>query len=142
MLLRRGTSINLYNSVVKGFRKGCLDLDDSETFKVAKTDEFAMQSVVFSCGSVALVEEGDAFNTVEFFSAQRNNKVDNIVKSGYIFPNSDKLTKSTRIRDSWFKSTRFIGAVKDSASDWTKVGQLDFNLYLFDTSKLTLWHFG
>lgn len=120
MLLRRGTSINLYNSIVRGFRKGCLDLDDAETFSVAQTDEFTMNSVVFSCGKIALIEEGDAFDTAEFFKDQRNNKVLNIVSSGYIFDNAEDMTRATRIRDSWFERTRYVGAVKDAASDWTK----------------------
>lgn len=120
ILLRRGTSINLYNSIVRGFRKGCLDLDDAETFSVAQTDEFVINSVVFSCGKIALIEEGDAFDTVEFFKDQRNNKVLNIVSSGYIFDNAEDMTRATRIRDSWFERTRYVGAVKDAASDWTK----------------------
>ena len=120
MLLRRGTSINLFNSVVAGFRKGCLDIDDVETFRIAQSTDFKMQSVVFSCDKVALVEEGDAFNTPDFFLKQKRNEVASLSTDSYIFANAKSMTTPTRVRDTWFKSTRFIGAVESADKDWTK----------------------
>lgn len=120
MLLRRGTSINLFNSVVTGFRKGCLDIDDAETFRIAQSTDFKMQAVVFGCDKTALVEEGDAFNTVDFFEAQRLNVVTPVSTESYILPNANEITRTIRVRDAWFESTRFIGAIENSSSDWTK----------------------
>lgn len=120
MLLRRGTSINLFNSVVAGFRKGCLDIDDTETFRISQSTDFKMQAVVFGCEKTALVEAGDPFDTVDFFKAQRQNVVAAISTEDYILPNATDITRSIRVRDAWFENTRFIGAVKDNSSDWTK----------------------
>lgn len=123
MLLRRGTSINLHNSVVKGFKDGCLDIDDAATFEVAQSDEFAMSSVVFSCDTVAEYEDGDLFNTVDFFEALPNNLSMTTVptdEKDYIFVNADSMTAATRLRDRWFQRTDYVGAVESADADWTK----------------------
>jgi hypothetical protein len=130
MLLRRGTGATFYNAVITGFKDGCLDFDDGETFNfgasvaadnsVNATGLKMQSSVVYCPESTNFFEENDAWSIESWFLAQPGNQVADPLLQGYVPAADSPLLKAgTTPFDLFFDDVDYIGAVKDAESDWT-----------------------
>ena len=125
MLLREGTGANLSNLVVTGFGDDCIDIDHPETFAAAGgsiaglNGTLTINSAVANCSTTFREETGDAFTVQAWFEAGSNNSSTNPGMTSYINSSVVNAVTPTAPTDPWFDTTDYIGAVKDSASDWT-----------------------
>lgn len=129
MLLRRGTGLTLYNTVITGFKSSCIDIDDTETFSngavfkngaLESANGLQMTHSVINCSRTFDVEGGDLWNTSGWYSAQAGNSIQDPGLNGWI-PAAGSPLKGNGITpfDLFFDEVDFIGAIRDEASDWT-----------------------
>jgi len=127
MLIREGTGGNFYNFVIAGFGDSCIDIDTAETFTAAGTPNnltgtLTMNNSVVDC-SKNFVEDTDEAYTVEaWFTAQDGNTETSINMTDYINTsdvNALSAFDPTQL-GSFFDAASYVGAVKDSDSDWTE----------------------
>jgi hypothetical protein len=125
MLLREGTGAVLSNLIVTGFGDDCIDIDHAETFAAAGgsiaglNGTLSINSAIASCTTTFREEAGDAFTVQAWFEAGSNNSTTNPGMTSYINSTVANGITPTAPSDPWFDTTDYIGAVKDSASDWT-----------------------
>ncbi len=127
LLYREGTNGRILNGIVSGFPT-CLDIDQASTYNNLSGDEFA--SLYFSCTTSFDADTGEVSDEQTVFTSQSaNNKTGASTLSGFTFisggtgvvPGANEqavtaLDPSTI--DSFFTSTNYIGAVKDSSDTW------------------------
>lgn len=126
LLLRRGTGADLKNVIVTGFTKGCIDIDDAETFvngaAVQGSDlvpsGLKMTSSIVSCAKPFEAENGDAWSTKTWFLSQKGNlEVDPALVGGVPSKSSPALGAGVTPDDLFFDPVDFIGAIGNE--DWT-----------------------
>lgn len=120
ILLRRGTGLMLFNSIVTGFSKSCLDLDDDETFRFGSNGGIAIESTVFQCSKNFDEEQGDLWGLSDWFNRQIGNDLTDPKLVGAISTSSTSLTTPVVPEDFFFDEVDYVGAIRDSGSDWTK----------------------
>lgn len=120
MLLRRGTGAHIVNSIVTGFGKACIDIDDAETFTNASatTAGLKIESAIFNCAKPFESEAGDTFSTQDWFASQAFNAVVDPQLNGWV-PNTagPAFQNATVLDDYFFEPTDFVGAI--GTDDWT-----------------------
>lgn len=129
MLLRRGTGAQMSNFVMTGFSKGCIDIDDKETFangasvnggSVLATGLKMTHSVV-GCAKAFETEDGDLWSTAEWFKSQEGNSVAQVELDGWMPKvGSSLLTSGQSPEDFFFEPVEFIGAFGEEnwAATW------------------------
>ncbi len=136
ILLREGTAANLWNVVVADFGDACLDIDQDSTFTVSGTSatdltgDLTMESTLLStsCNTV-FKDDGNVFDLETWFNNQNGNLVaaDTLTApSGaasfktFINGATENGVTATDVNavDSFFDTTDYIGAVKNTANDW------------------------
>jgi hypothetical protein len=119
MLLRRGTGAELSNSIITGFTKGCVDIDDNETFVNATTASgILMSQMILDCKKPFEAEAGDLFSTDTFLTAQPGVKVTSPRLFGWIpTAGSPALVGGVTPEDFFFEPVDFIGAF--GSEDWS-----------------------
>jgi hypothetical protein len=139
-LLRRGTGANIYNTIFTAFNDACFDLDDDETFTNAWdgqtssniTGQLTVDSTIFNCTTNFKEKSGDKWSIKTFVMTK--NKLNKEADPKLTAPTNEASPDfspasgspavgsgvATQPSDSWFDSVDYIGAIKDSASDWTK----------------------
>jgi len=131
--LRRGTEAHIMNSVVAGWKKACLDLDDQATFDHATAGDIVIENSVFACDTLAIVKDGtdgtpaDPIDVATFLRDAAGNEVATDVGLVDAFnvlapkfaPTSSSPANSlpTLPSDSFFEAVSFKGAVGEN--DWT-----------------------
>jgi hypothetical protein len=100
--LRRGTGLELYNSVVTG-SDSCLRIQGESLNQL--DDTIVFDGVTLDC---ATVNEGDDVDAVQAFLDGSN-----------VAEGANAATPANLSGDSFFDATSFIGAVQDAANDWT-----------------------
>ncbi|RUO29168.1 hypothetical protein CWE12_09275 [Aliidiomarina sedimenti] len=128
ILLRRGTSAELYNFVVTG-EPGmgeCFELNDQETVDNADSGDLRFEHSIIHCSEPFKdsVDETDTviFDAETWFLAQPGNSTDDPLLGGY-FPSavSPALGAGLNVAnevDTWFDDVDYIGAF-DGENDWT-----------------------
>lgn len=113
MLLRRGTGAEISNSIVMGFKKACIDIDDAETFNNAPTATgITMSHMILDCAKSFELENGDAFVTEKFLKSQENVQVSSASLLGWLpRPGSPALRGGSTPEDLFFEPVEFIGAM-------------------------------
>jgi hypothetical protein len=126
ILLREGTGAVLSNLIVTGFADDCIDIDHAATFVAAGgsieglNGTLSINSAIANCSTTFREEAGDNFTVQAWFEAGKNNSTANPnMATTYINSSVANGITPTAPTDSWFDTTTYIGAVKDSASDWT-----------------------
>lgn len=121
LLLRRGSGVNVYNSVFTGFKRGCLDIDDNETFRNASNGGMIFENNIISCASNFQVDADDVFSVEDFY---RNEGIANITVDPKLagwapLANSPLLVnEDITPLDLFFDEVDYIGAVKDQKDTW------------------------
>ena len=127
IVLRRGTTAKLYNFVVTNFRDACYDLDSTATFTAAGssatniTGDTVVQSSIFGCNDPTDDETGDPWDLATFVTNQPNNVFRNTTLAGVVNGANEAAVSATDVStiDAFFDSVDYIGAVKDTAGNWT-----------------------
>jgi hypothetical protein len=117
ILLRRGSGLRLYNSIITGFKNSCLNFDDAGTFN---GDNLTMEGTVIFCGKNYDEQPADPFSISQWFLAGASNVVKNPGMNGAVSPQSQVLTTPVTPADFFFEEVDFVGGIRSSAQDWTK----------------------
>jgi len=113
IILNSGTNSEYYNSVVTGFSRGCLDVDDAGT-----TGKF--HSVFFSC-PVAFDDDADGVAAALFAAGTRNTANGTSTLSGFVNGTNENAVQAygqLKAVSSFFDETSYIGAVRDAGDTW------------------------
>lgn len=124
---RRGTGVNITNSIFTGFGK-CIDLDDSSTFANAGTPSSlsgntTMENTILNCNSNFVEEAGDPWTVQSWFEAQQGNMVSNPMLEGVFPPAGAAYLNGYPVDmekfDSFFQNYDHIGAFSGAKAAWT-----------------------
>jgi hypothetical protein len=130
VVLRDGTAANLHNMVIKTAGAGCINIDHGPTFLVGGTSATSQTGELTIANSLCdsatatpfALAADDLWNTSTWFLNQPGNLVGTaIFVNGYL--NSGAINArpaSNFASDDFFDNVDYIGAVKDSANDWTQ----------------------
>lgn len=125
-LLRRGTGVNIWNSVFTGFGSSCLKLDGEATYVNAGapgdlTGELTMVHSYVDCTTNFSDGKGATFAVGDWFNTQMMNKAADPILNGYLPGVGSPLpTGGMPVGDSFFDSVSYVGAFADANDDWTK----------------------
>jgi hypothetical protein len=129
ILLRAGTSAELYNVIVTGPEKmgECFEVNTTETANFANSGDLVFRNSIIDCAEpFANIKDSAGnvtFNAKTWFESQPNNLVGDALLGGYIpAPNSPALANGYNVSnnvDGWFDNVNYIGAF-NGTTDWTK----------------------
>lgn len=129
IVLRRGTAANIYNSVITGYGKSCLTIDDAATYAVSGppgnlTGLLTIENSYVQCNKAFNDQAGLPFNVSNWFDMQPGNVVGDPQLNNYLPAFGSPLTDSAppSTDDLFFVKTDYIGAFKNEDDDWTKGG--------------------
>jgi len=133
VLLRRGTGVNIWNSVVVGGFSSCLTIDGPATFSHAGTPgslsgTLTIQNSFVNCTSNFADGEGATFTTSDWFLSQSGNQEGDPLLNGYLpASGSPLILGGAAVNDPFFTVVDYVGAFKDESDDWTKEWTFNFN---------------
>ncbi len=125
-LLRRGTGVNIYNSVFSGFAGGCLRLDGAATYINGGepnnlSGELTIENTYVNCATNFADSGNTTYTTEEWFYAQSGNfERDPQLNGIYPADGSPLLNSAPVAGDEFIDSVSYIGAFKDANDDWAK----------------------
>ena len=131
--LKAGTGMHLYNSVIGGVfpsgGEGCIRISGAETFSqsgasaAALNGTLIMENSRITTACAADLQGSGTFTATDWFNAQAGSSagtVDLGGSNGWVNGSTiNAIAPKTSALDSWFDSVDYIGAIKDSSSDWT-----------------------
>lgn len=124
---RRGTGINITNSIFTGYGN-CIDLDDSSTFANAGTPSSlsgntTMENTILDCSTNFVEESGDPWTVQSWFEAQSGNSQISASLEGVFPPTGAPYLNGFPVDmekfDSFFQNYDHIGAFSGAKSAWT-----------------------
>ncbi|NRA63052.1 MAG: hypothetical protein HRU19_01145 [Pseudobacteriovorax sp.] len=117
ILLRRGTSAKIYNSVIANFKNACIKIDDAATFA---SDIQIYNTVLANCKEGATIaEEGDGFVTSDWFSAFAGNSIENALTTVDRLYSSQITDGQELPANDFIEKTSYRGAIESAEKDWT-----------------------
>lgn len=128
LLLRHGTAGRLYNVIVSGFTKACLDIDSAETFKNGGAQNgqkvtasgLVMVNSILNCKKAFETDADDAWSIESWYLNQADNKVVDPLLQGWVpAGNSPALGMGITPDDLFFDPVSYIGAIGKAHEDWT-----------------------
>lgn len=125
LLLRRGTGIELNNSILMTSKKGCIDIDDAPT---AQSGEVVFIGNFTFCKNAFEAEAGETWNVADFFTGEDFNAqmaptrgaLDGFVPVAPELTNLGDVTPFGDRHGTWFSAVDYAGAVKNAQDDWYK----------------------
>lgn len=124
--LRDGTAGKMYNIVVKGYGTSCVDIDHGPTFlnggssATSLTGELTIANSLFDCTTPFTDALADNWSTQAWFTNQTGNLVGASSMTNYINSTTVNQRPAADLSaDSFFDHVDYIGAIKNSANDWT-----------------------
>jgi hypothetical protein len=116
LLLRRGTAGVLLNSIVTGFTKACIDIDDAETFN---NGGLKMENTLLDCAKNFEIEAGDPYSTEQWFKAQVGNLLAPSLLTGW-YPSANSPARGAGVtpEDLFFDPVDFMGAFGEPGDNW------------------------
>jgi hypothetical protein len=123
LLLRKGSAVEMNNSIMQGAKKGCIDIDDQAT---ADSGEAIFIGNFINCARPFEAEAGESWSVADFFSSEDFNELADPILNGYTpATNSPAIdlgdvTPFGPRHGTWFSAVDFAGAVKDSNDTWYK----------------------
>lgn len=119
MLLRRGTGAQIHNTILTGFSKACLDIDDTETFKNAANGGMNFSHSIFNCTKGFEVESKDLWSIEQWVMQNPSNTQVNPLLNGWIpAASSPAIRAGVTPEDFFFEPVEYVGAF--GSSDWSK----------------------
>jgi hypothetical protein len=131
VLLRRGTGVKIYNSIIKGFKKGGIDIDDAETFRNghAYTNDMPgihITNTIFDNKNNFINDAGEEGlgpwilagmdQDILFGSEPVREELVTIDGNSVV---SDMEFALPEDEDGFFEEVEFVGAVDTEGKDWT-----------------------
>lgn len=121
-LLRRGTGVNIWNSIFTGFQS-CLTIDGTATSAlVGQATELSINnSFVNGCQNSFAESGGATASTADWFNSQTGNKAQDPLLNGF-FPaaGSPVLQAGATLSDNFLKPVSYAGAFRDANDNWTQ----------------------
>lgn len=133
MLLRRGTGLKMYNSVISGFKKGGVDVDDAETFRNGKayTGELPgihVTNTLLDNKKNFIVDANEEdlapwflggmdLNILFGSEAARAEKVS--MNKNKVITNMSAVLPLEEDGEEFFEEVDYVGAVDPAGKDWT-----------------------
>lgn len=123
LLLRRGTAVELSNSLLIGAKKGCIDVDDAPT---ANHGQLIFIGNFIHCETPFEDEGNEAWDVADFVTAEDFNELMNPGLQGYVpgknspAINLGDVTPFGPRHGTWFSAVDYAGAVKSENDDWYK----------------------
>lgn len=117
MLLRRGTSALIMNSIIIGSGKACIDIDDIETYK---NNGIKITNTLFQCQKNFEKEAEDLWSTEELFLAQEGNVTANAEFNKHLPTTTSPIYTGVTPDDLFFDTVEHIGAIESVKQDWSK----------------------
>ncbi len=125
LLLRRGTGVELNNSILTTSKKGCIDIDDAPT---ADSGEIVFIGNFTYCKEAFEVEAGETWNPADLFTdadfnvqmAPTRGALDGYVPVASELTNLGDVTPFGDRHGTWFDFVDYAGAVKDANDTWYK----------------------
>lgn len=121
-LLRRGTGVNIWNSVFTQFRN-CLTIDGEATSALASAPgELTINhSFVHGCENNFSESNNATISTADWFNSQAGNSTADPLLNGYLPTFGSPLTLAgTAVSDAFFTPVDYVGAFRDADDDWTQ----------------------
>lgn len=126
--LREGTSATITNSVISNYSSYCVDIDQDATFNNAGGSVASLNGnlvlrysrVSTGCGFSA--SEGDIFSVAEWYAAQMGSGEGTDLGGPLGLTNGNLINSNmadNSLSDPFFEEVDYIGAIKDSSSDWS-----------------------
>ncbi len=131
VLLRRGTGVNIWNSVITG-SPTCLTIDGAATFANAGvpgslTGSLTVQNSFVNCAANFADGDDATFTTSDWFLSQSENVAGDPLLSGYLPAAGSPLTLGgAAVGDAFFTPVDYSGAFKDANNDWTREWTFSF----------------
>ncbi|MFT4887659.1 MAG: hypothetical protein ACJA2D_001290 [Pseudohongiellaceae bacterium] len=126
--LREGTSATITNSVIAGFSSYCVDIDQDATFNNAGgsiaglNGNLVMRNTRVSAGCAFSASSGDIFSVADWYAAQIGSGSGTDLGGTLGLTNGNALNAvavDSTLSDPFFDQVDYIGAIKDSTSDWS-----------------------
>lgn len=126
--LREGTSATITNSVIAGFSSYCVDIDQDATFNNAGgsiaglNGNLVMRNTRVSTGCAFSASTGDIFSVADWYAAQIGSGSGTDLGGTLGLTNGNALNAvmvDSTLSDPFFDQVDYIGAIKDSTSDWS-----------------------
>lgn len=126
LLLRKGTAASFHNTIITGYKKACVDIDDVETFNngasvsggILSIRGLKMETSIISCNKNTEAEAEDIWSTEAWLLAQ-GNKLVNPDLNGY-FPRvtSPAIGAGVTPEDLFFEPVDYVGAFASENDNW------------------------
>ncbi|MEJ2533901.1 MAG: hypothetical protein P8008_00095 [Gammaproteobacteria bacterium] len=141
--IRRGTGVNITNSIFTGFQN-CIDIDDASTFTNAGTPpdnlsgNLTIQNSIVNCERNFVEEDGDPWTVQSWFEAQSGNQATDPGLVGAFPPEGAAYLRGFPVGyagqeesyfDSFFQNYEHIGAFSGPGAAWTQgwtLQEMDF----------------
>ncbi len=131
--LKAGTGMHMYNSVIGGVfptpvNEGCIRIAGDETFSQSGSSAstlngtLIMENSLITTACAADLQGSGTFTATEWYNAQTNSTsgtVDLGGTTGWVNGSAVNARTPNVPADSFFDQVDYIGAIKDTASDWT-----------------------
>ncbi|MCB0421084.1 MAG: hypothetical protein KDD61_08810 [Bdellovibrionales bacterium] len=133
VLLRRGTGVKLYNSVITGFKQGGIDVDDAETFRngheyteglpgIHILNTILDNKVNFIVDAneedlAAWILSGMDLDILFGSESPRVEKVS--MNKNVVVSNMTAVLPLEKAGEEFFEETNYVGAVDPAGKDWT-----------------------
>ncbi|MDP2098856.1 MAG: hypothetical protein U1D70_13395 [Methylobacter sp.] len=134
IVLRRGTGANIYNTVITGFGRSCMTLDNAATFEHGGmpgnlTGTLTMQNSHVQCDLDFNDRPAEPFLVSAWFNSQAGNVAGNVQLNGYLpAAGSPQLTGGAPVpNDPFFDAVNYVGAFANENDDWTKGWTIGLN---------------
>lgn len=126
LLLRRGTAASFYNTIVTGYKKACVDIDDAETFSngatinggIMKAEGLKMETSIIFCAKNAEAEAGDLWSTDTWLTSQMNKLIDPDLDGFYPRVTSPAIGAGITPDDLFFEPVDYVGAFSSTDDNW------------------------
>ncbi|MFO7579417.1 MAG: hypothetical protein R6W74_04295 [Nitrosomonas halophila] len=127
IVLRRGTAANIHNTVVTGFGRSCITLDNTATFDHAGfpgnlSGSLTIENSYVNCDVNFNDRPTEPFLVSDWFNSQPGNVAGDPQLNGYLpAAGSPLLTGGAPVpNDPFFDPVNHIGAFADANDDWAK----------------------
>jgi len=133
IVLRRGTAANIFNSVITGFGRSCITLDNEATFAHAGfpgnlSGSLTIENSYVNCDVNFNDRPNEAFLVSDWFNSQPGNVAGDPQLNGYFpAPGSPLITGGAPVpNDPFFDQVNYIGAFADENDNWAKGWAIGF----------------